>query len=154
MPPAARFVKLAHEIVHCTLASVDRKGRHRSRVVHVVWEQPTEYRLVGWLTTRTGTPKLAHLDASPYLSCSYWRESHDIAVAECAAAVVADPAERGRVWELIAATPAPAGFDPATIWPDGPQAPGLTLVRLDPWLLRFARGADLAAGGTPQLARL
>ena len=37
--PVARFVAIAHEIVWCTLATVDAAGRPRSRVVHPVWEE-------------------------------------------------------------------------------------------------------------------
>lgn len=151
--PVERFVAIAHEIVWCTLSSVDASGRPRSRVVHPVWELG-DAGLTGWLTTRSGTPKLGHIEATPYVSCSYWWERHDVAVAECHARVVADRGERERVWALLAATPAPAGFDPAAIWPGGPGDPGFVLVRLSPWLLRFARADALAAGGAPELHRI
>ena len=32
------FVDMAHSIVWCTVATVDRKGRPRSRVLHPIWE--------------------------------------------------------------------------------------------------------------------
>ncbi|WP_232665351.1 pyridoxamine 5'-phosphate oxidase family protein [Pseudonocardia sp. TRM90224] len=150
----AGFVALAHEIVWCTLVTIDTAGRPRSRVVHPVWEVTGDGELFGWLTTRSGTPKLRHIAATPHVSCSYWRENHDTAVAECHTDVVDDEIERKRVWELLAGTPAPAGFDPATIWPGGPQDPGLTLVRMRPWLLRFARASVLAAGGQPEIHRI
>lgn len=152
--PVRRFVAIAHEIAWCTLGTVDTSGRPRSRVVHPVWEELADGGLTGWLTTRSSTPKLGHVAATPYVSCSYWWEKHDVAVAECRARVVGDPGERERVWALVAATPPPAGFDPATIWPGGPQDPGFTLVRMDPWLLRFARADELAAGGAPEVLRL
>jgi hypothetical protein len=67
---------------------------------------------------------------------------------------VADRGERERVWAMLVATPAPAGFDPAAIWPGGPGDAGFVLVRLSPWLLRFARADALAAGGVPELHRI
>jgi hypothetical protein len=148
-----RFVAIAHEIVWCTLCTVDTSGRPRSRVVHPVWEALADGGLVGWLTTRSSTPKLGHIAATPYVSCSYWWEKHDVAVAECHARVVLDPGERERVWAMAAAMPAPAGFDPATIWPAGPSDAGFVLVRMDPWMLRFARADELAAGGAPEVRR-
>jgi general stress protein 26 len=150
--PLERFVGIAHEIVWCTLGTVDPSGRPRSRVVHPVWEIAGGG-LTGWLTTRSGTPKLGHLAATPYVSCSYWWEKHDVAVAECHAQVVTDRDERERVWTMVAATPPPAGFDPATIWPGGPDDPGFALVRMRPWLLRFARADALAAGRAPEVYR-
>lgn len=150
-----RFVEIAHEIVWCTVGTVDRRGRPRSRVAHPVWELTDAGGLVGWLTTRAATPKVAHLQHTPYVSCSYWRENHDVATAECAAMVVTDPRERARVWALLAATPAPAGFDPDTIFPGGPQDPAAAIVRMAPWLLRFGRAADLArSGGAPEVHRI
>lgn len=150
-----RFVELAHEIIWCTAATVDLRGRPRSRVAHPVWELPAAGGLIGWLTSRSATPKIAHLRQNPYLSCSYWRESHDVAVAECAATIVTDPAERERAWAFLAATPPPVGFDPAALYGVGPLDPMMTLVRLDPWLLRFASAAELAAsGGVPVVHRV
>jgi hypothetical protein len=144
---ARRFVEVAHGIVWCTLATVDRLNRPRSRVVHPLWEERAGGAgPVGWVTTRPTPLKLAHLDHSPFVSCSYWDARHDVAVAECHAAWVGAPAERRRAWDLIAATPPPVGHDPAAIWPDGPESPGFALLRLDPWRLRVARAEEIAAG--------
>ena len=149
--PIGRFVAIAHAIVWCTLGTVDAAGRPRSRLVHPVWEELDDGGLTGWLTTRSATPKLRHIEATPYVSCSYWSEKHDVAVAECHARAVTDPGEREQAWAAVAATPAPAGFDPATIWPGGPHDPGFALVRMRPWRLRFARADELAAGRAPEV---
>jgi hypothetical protein len=45
------FITVAHRIVWCTLATVDRRNRPRSRVVHPIWER-TPAGPVGWVTTR------------------------------------------------------------------------------------------------------
>ena len=59
-----------------------------------------------------------------------------------------DPASRARVWEGIAAEPAPYGFDPAPMFPGGPDDPGFGLLRLD------ARRIELAgAPGEPPPAQ-
>jgi hypothetical protein len=153
-PPTAvagAFVAVAHRIGWCTHATVDRRGRPRSRLVHPIWE-PTEDGLVGWLTSRPTPLRRAHLAATPFVSCSYWDPSHDVAVAECAASWIEDEHKR-HAWDVFRAAPAPAGYDPATIWPDGPDDPDAGVIRLDPWRLKVADAATLAAGGPAQVWR-
>jgi hypothetical protein len=137
------FVSIAHRIVWCSLATVDRRGRPRSRLVHPIWER-TEDGLVGWLISRPTPLRRAHLAATPFVSCSYWDPQHDVAVAECAATWVGDG---HHAWEVFRAAPPPVGYDPATIWPEGPDDPGAAVIRLDPWRLKAADAATLAAGG-------
>jgi hypothetical protein len=142
---ATEFVAIAHRVVWATLATVDRRGRPRSRVVHPIWE-PAGDGIVGWVTTRPTPLKRAHLARTPYVSVSYWDAAHDVAVAECAARWVDDVSERARVWGLCRAAPAPLGHDPATVWPNGPDSPDAAVLRLDPWRLRAAAAATLARG--------
>ena len=47
---AAAFVEMAHRIVWCSVATVDRAGRPRSRVLHPIWTWEDE-RLTGWVGT-------------------------------------------------------------------------------------------------------
>jgi hypothetical protein len=143
---ADAFVAIAHRVVWCSLATVDRRGRPRSRVVHPIWER-TGDGLVGWLTSRPTPLRRAHLAATPFVSCSYWDPTHDVAVAECAAAWVEDPEAKAHAWEVFRSAPPPTGYDPATIWPAGPDDPGAAVIRLDPWRLKAADAATLAAGG-------
>src|SRR5215207_2480631 len=92
VPPATvaeAFIAIAHRVVWCTLATVDRRGRPRSRVVHPIWEHGGDS-LFGWLTSRPTPLRRAHLAANPYVSCSYWDPAHDVAVAECRAEWVHD----------------------------------------------------------------
>jgi hypothetical protein len=59
-----------------------------------------------------------------------------------------DPAARARVWDAIAADPAPYGFDPAPMFPAGPRDPAFGLLRLD------ARRIELAGAlGDPPPAQ-
>jgi hypothetical protein len=139
------FVAIAHRIVWCTVATVDRRGRPRSRVLHPLWERGDEG-LTGWITTRPTPLKRAHLERSPFVSCSYWDPAHDTAVAECRATWVHEESDRGRVWRLFEAAPAPLGHDPASIWPGGPGSPDAGVLRLEPWRLRALPAAALMAG--------
>jgi hypothetical protein len=94
--PLESFLATARRVVYATLATVDRRGRARSRIVHPVWELE-EGRLVGWVGTRPTPLKRSSLEHSSFASCLYWDPAHDVAVAECAAAwVPAD--ERRAAW--------------------------------------------------------
>jgi hypothetical protein len=148
-PPAAvadAFIAIAHRVVWCTLATVDRRGRPRSRLVHPIWERLDDGGLVGWLTSRPTPLRRAHLATTPFVSCSYWDPAHDVAVAECGAAWVTDPAERAHAWGAFRAAVPPLGHDPAAIWPRGLEDPDAGVIRLDPWRLRAADAATLSAG--------
>jgi hypothetical protein len=82
---APAFVDMAHQIVWCTVATVDAQGRPRSRVLHPIWEWDGQT-LTGWVGTGPTPVKRAHLEASPFLSCNYWSPTQDTCVAECHAA--------------------------------------------------------------------
>lgn len=145
MNPSDEFVAVAHRIVWCTVATVDRRNRPRSRVMHPVWFREDD-RLYALASARPTPLKLAHLEHSPYVSCSYWDPAHDVAVAECRAEWVAD---RHAAWARIAGVPAPVGFDPATIWPGGPDSPDCAFLRLTPWRLSVNSAARMMAGERP-----
>ena len=146
---ADAFVAVAHRIVWCTVATVDRRGRPRSRILHPYWEH-TDDGLVGWITTRPTPLKRAHLAHSPYVSCSYWDATQDAVVAECRACWLDDLAAKERVWERFRAAPEPLGHDPATIWPAGPSDPDAGVLELEPWRLRVA-SLDTLTGRAPVL---
>lgn len=144
---APAFVEMAHRIVWCSAASVDRRGRPRSRVLHPIWEWDGE-RLVGWIGTAPTPTKRAHLEASPYLSLNYWAPSQDTCVAECRAAWAFDEETRTAVWERFEGAPPPVGYDPAIIpqW-DAPTSEGFAALRLEPWRLRVFPGSVLFGRG-------
>ena len=144
MSTAEQFVAIAHRVVWCTLATVDRRNRPRSRIVHPVWEIRGEA-LHGVLATRPTALKLAHLAHAPHVSCTYWDPEHDVAVAECAARWLPEP-ERDEAWERIAQAPAPVGYDPATIWPGGPQSADFAVIGLEPWRVSATTATALARG--------
>jgi hypothetical protein len=137
---APPFVEMAHRIVWCTAATVDRAGRPRSRILHPLWEWDGKV-LTGWIATGPTPIKRSHLDAHPYLSCNYWTPTHDTCVAECRASWASDEATRTRIWHAFKTAPAPVGYDPAIIpgW-DGPASPGYAVLKLEPWRLRVMPG--------------
>jgi hypothetical protein len=143
-----QFVGIAHRIVWCTVATVDRRGRPRSRILHPYWER-TAGGLVGWVATRLTPLKRAHLTHSPYVSCSYWDATHDTAVAECEAEWVADVETRAHAWELFRSVPEPLGHDPYSIWPAGPGDPDAGVLRLRPWRIRVATMETLLGRSKP-----
>ena len=147
-----QFVDVAHRIVWCNMATVDTKGRPRSRVVHPVWERQ-DTRITGWVVSRRTQLRLANLRHSAFASCSYWDARHDVAVAECSAEWLTDLQERARVWEFLASPPAPLGWDPSSIFPGGPEDDTAGILRLSPWRLSSRLAPDFAAGRAPLVFR-
>lgn len=144
---APAFIDMAHRIVWATVATVDKHGRPRSRVLHPIWQWDGE-RLVGWIATSPSPVKRAHLDAHPYASVNYWTPSHDTCVAECRAQLLTDDWTRIAVWNLFKDGPEPVGYDPAIVpaWP-GPTAETFAALRLEPWRLRVFPGSVLMGQG-------
>lgn len=144
---APAFVEMAHQIVWASAATVDRKGRPRSRVLHPIWEWDGKA-LVGWIGTGPTATKRAHLAHSPYMSLNYWGPSQDTCLAECRATWAFDPETRERVWNLLKNAPPPVGYDPAIIpgWSQ-PRDEAFAALRLDPWRLRVFPGSALLGQG-------
>ena len=61
---APAFVDMAHRIVWATVATTDRHGRPRSRILHPLWEWDGGS-LVGWIATGRTPVKRAHLERTP-----------------------------------------------------------------------------------------
>jgi hypothetical protein len=137
-------VTIAHQVVWGVLTTVDAAGRPRNRVVHPAWE-PVPAGVRGWVTTRRTPIKSAHLAANPHVGCAYAGAGHDVAYFDCVGRW-ATPAERRHAWELFRSLPAPAGYDPATIWPDGADSPGSEVLVLEPYRVQVGLAADLARG--------
>ena len=92
---APAFVEMAHRIVWCSAATVDRAGRPRSRVLHPVWEWDGTG-LRGCIATSPLSPKHDDLEANPFISLNYWASNHDTCLAECAATWKLDDAQPRR----------------------------------------------------------
>jgi pyridoxine/pyridoxamine 5'-phosphate oxidase len=57
------FLQRIERMVWCNVATVDRRNRPRSRIVHPLWEGS-----IGWVTTRRNMHKAKHLAHNPYVS--------------------------------------------------------------------------------------
>lgn len=106
------FEKRVARIVWAQMATVDRQGRPRMRLVHPVWEGTT-----AWITTRPGTHKFKHLAKTPFVSLGYWDPQHELVYAECGIELVQDRGELAHAWEYFNSKPGPYGFDPTTVAP-------------------------------------
>ena len=115
------------QTVYCAMATVDRQGRLRSRIVHPVWEGST-----GWVISRRLSPKAKHLQNNPHVSLAYIQDKDRPVYVDCTAAWVDDPAGKQRTWDLLKATPAPLGFDPAPFY-RGIDDPNFGVLTLTPW---------------------
>lgn len=144
-------ITVTRRVVWCAMTTVGADGRPRSRVVHPAWERVDEG-LRGWVTTRRSPVKTSHLDTNPFVGCAYVGAEHDVAYFDCRASW-SGREERHHAWELFRALPAPAGFDPATIWPEGPDSPGAEVLRLDPYRVQVGLASDLARGAAPRTWR-
>lgn len=144
---APAFVEMAHQIVWASAATVDGKGRPRSRVLHPIWQWDGK-NLVGWIATGPTPMKRAHLKASPHISLNYWSPSQDTCLAECHATWAFDDETRTMVWNLFLNAPKPVGYDPKIIpqW-TSPTCEAFAALRLEPWRLRVFPGSILLGQG-------
>jgi hypothetical protein len=144
---APAFVETAHRIVWASVATVDGRGRPRSRILHPYWIWDGRA-LVGWIGTSPTPLKRDHLERTPFASVNYWSPDQDIATAECGVSWAFDDETRTWVWETFRDAPAPVGYDPAIIppWADGPTSPAFAALRLEPWRLRVMPGSVMAGG--------
>lgn len=117
------------DIIWATATTVSPNGTPRSRLVHPVWRWLSD-RPVGYVTSRPTPLRVAHIAAHPAMSFFYWSPKHDtVAIDASARWVPAD--ELLDVWNEIASTPPPMGFDPHTIWPAGPTSDDYAVLRVE-----------------------
>jgi general stress protein 26 len=145
---AATFDERVRRIVWCTVTTVDTKGRPFSRILHPVWEGA-----VGWIATGRQTLKTKHLAKNPRVAVSYWDPSHDTVIAQCTASWCDDDATRRRIWDLLASTPPPVGYDPGLFFRGGVSDPGYGVLRLDPIRIDLWAGKDMLEGRPPTVWR-
>ncbi|MFI1917844.1 pyridoxamine 5'-phosphate oxidase family protein [Nocardia sp. NPDC020380] len=146
------FFRFAHEIVWCTITSVDSNGRPRSRILHPLWEMD-DHRPVGWIVTGKTPVKVRHLAANPVVAFSYWSPAQHVVQGEAVATWVEDAAVKHRVWDLFMTAPPPLGYD-LRQFATGPDSPRFSVLRLDPERIQVFDGADFPANFTPRVAVL
>jgi hypothetical protein len=131
------LAEIANRIVWSTVTTTDRHGRPRSRIMHPVWEF-TPQRVTGLIGSRPTPVKTAHIARSPWLTCGYWSPEHDAAFIDCHVAWAGD---KEQAWERLA-----AGYDPTTLWPEGPGSPDFGALVLTPHRIQIIRAAGMAKG--------
>lgn len=146
----AEFAARIRRIVWCTVATVDGKGRPRSRILHPIWEGAT-----GYIATGRHSFKAKHLAANPYVSLTYWDQQHQQVYAECKAEWDDSAEGKRRIWELYKSTTPPLGYDPAIIpeWKDGPGSPEFGVLKLTPRRIELWSIQDMMAGKPPLVWR-
>jgi len=131
---------IVEDIVWATASTVSPSGTARSRLVHPVWYWPAEGP-IGYVTSRPTPLRVAHIAAHPTIALFYWSPKHDTVAIDATAQWV--PAEELLdVWNEIAATPSPVGFDPHMIWPDGPTSADYAVLRVEAYRVIARRGVD------------
>ncbi len=126
------FLRRVNSVVWCNVATVDRHGRPRSRILHPYWEGRT-----GWIATAPNTLKAKHLLNNPYVSLAYVADIAKPVYADCTAAWVGDPAVKEHVWNLFRDAPPPLGYDPAPIF-HALDHPRFGVLKLTPWRIEVA----------------
>jgi general stress protein 26 len=104
---------------------------------------------VGWIATGRQTLKTKHLARNPIVAVSYWDPSHDTVIAQCRAEWCDDEVTRRRIWELLASTPPPVGYDPGLFFRGGVTDPGYGVLRLEPTRIDLWAGQDMMQGRPP-----
>lgn len=126
------FMRRVSRIVWCSVATIDRAGNPRTRILHPIYEV-IDGKPVGYIATGRHSLKEKHLANNPYVSCSYWDAKQEQVYVDAKADWLDAPEERQRIWDLFKSTPPPLGYDPAMIWQAGPVAEDFGVLRLTPW---------------------
>lgn len=121
------FCRRVESMIWCNVATIDSKGRPRSRILHPIWEGA-----VGWIATSPHSLKAKHLAHHPYLSLAYIADVTKPVYVDCLAVWEQNLAEKQRVWDLFKAPPPPLGFDPAQDFV-APEHEKFGLLKLTPW---------------------
>ena len=150
----AEFMKRVARIVWCTVATVDRVGRPRTRILHPIWESAGG-RPVGYIATGRTSHKAKHIAKNPNVSMSYWDQLHEQIYVDAVADWLDAPEERQRIWNMFKTAAPPLGYDPAMIWQDpaGAAAEDFGILKLTPWRIELYGLSSLATGAESQVWR-
>ncbi|MEO7912278.1 MAG: pyridoxamine 5'-phosphate oxidase family protein [Roseiflexaceae bacterium] len=136
------FIVRVRQAVYGIVATVDRRNRPRSRVMHPIWDGP-----IGWVISWPASHKARHIASNPAVSLAYIPESTKPVYVDAIAEWVDSIEEKQRIWDLHATTPPPLGFDPQPHYGTiNHQYYGL--LRLTPWRIELGN-----LGGEPLIWR-
>jgi len=137
------FQQRTHRIVWCSLATVNRKGRPRTRIMHPIWEGP-----VGWIATGRWSAKAADLDHNPFVSLSYWDQKQEQVHVDARAYWEEDIDEKRRIWRLFGSLEPPIGYDLATFFGSA-EDPDYGLLKIIPWRIELYSLEDIFSRRKP-----
>lgn len=121
------FLQRVHTMVWCSVATIDRKQRPRSRILHPIWEGAT-----GWIATHPHSHKAQHLEHCPYISLAYITNIQQPVYVDGRVEWIENLDQKRRIWELFKNAPPPLGFDPARDY-ISPDHPYFGVLKVIPW---------------------
>ena len=140
---ADEFHARVARIVWCNVASVDERGRPRSRIMHPIWDGATGW-IGTWLTSvrakhQAPSIKVTQLRRNPYVSLAYVSEITRPVYIDAEVEVLDDPETKRQFSALARSFPAPYGYDPAEFFgpPDDPRFGVLRLTQSRIALVEF-----------------
>lgn len=136
------FMARVSVAVYCAMATVDRKDRPRSRVMHPIWDGS-----IGWVISWPGSLKAKHLARNPAVSLAYIADHAKPVYVDAVADWIDAVYEKRRIWELYRLTPPPLGFDPLPHY-GSIEHRFFGLLRLTPWRIELGN-----LGGEPIIWR-
>jgi len=143
---AGDLERRTHRTIWCTMATVDRDRRIRSRIVHPLWDGTT-----GWLLTNRGSAKGRDVDGNPWASLTYVDAAQEQVHLDCATSWEDRPAEKRRIWDWFKSIPPPLGYDPGLFFTKGIDDASFGCLKLVPWRIELWSLADLMSGKPPQI---
>ena len=146
------FTRRVSRIVWCSVATIDRAGNPRTRILHPIWEV-IDGVPVGYIATGRHSLKEKHIARNPYVSLSYWDQAQEQVYVDAKASWSDAPEERQRIWDLFKNTPPPLGYDPGMIWQGGPLADDFGVLHLAPSRVEIWSLEDLAKRVPPLVWR-
>lgn len=127
----AVFMERIQEAVYCNMATVDRKGRPRSRIMHPVWEGP-----IGWVISWPDSHKAKHLAYNPWITLAYIHDKNKPTYIDANAEWIENLNEKKRIWNLHKKISPPLGFDPQTHY-ENIHNPYFGLLKFTPWRIEL-----------------
>ena len=142
-----KFKETTERVIWCTVTTIDRQNRPRSRILHPIWDGAT-----GWIATGRESLKAKHIAHNPFVSLSYWDQQHHQVQAECKAEWADDQAAKDQLWNLLKTTAEPVGYDPVAFWPSA-EDPSFGALKLTPWRIEIWSVGAMSSGEPPQVWR-
>jgi len=125
------FLARVSQAVYCSMATIDRKGRPRSRIMHPIWDGP-----IGWAISWPESHKAKHLAHNPHISLAYIYDKNKPVYVDAVTEWVEDIGEKQRIWDLHRSTPAPLGFNPQPHY-GSIDHPYYGLLKFTPWRIEL-----------------